>query len=107
MTRHSFKGHPTLAVALAATLGANAPLYAQTPDARIKELLQAASQQGAGQIQAPNPTMPLTPDGPETMLTLDEAVKLALDKNLDIAVQRLNPQLQDIAIASARTAFAP
>ena len=29
--------------------------------------------------------------------TLDDAVKLALDRNLDIAVQRLNPQISDLA----------
>ena len=37
---------------------------------------------------------------PVVQLTLDDAVKLALDRNLDIAVQRLNPQINDIAIAS-------
>ena len=30
-------------------------------------------------------------------LTLDDAVKFALDRNLDIAVQRLNPEINDIA----------
>jgi outer membrane protein TolC len=40
-------------------------------------------------------------------LTLDDAVKFALDRNLDIAVQRLNPQINDIAIASIRTVYHP
>ena len=35
---------------------------------------------------------------PTLRLTLDEAVKFALDRNLDIAVQRLNPQINDIAV---------
>ena len=30
-------------------------------------------------------------------LTLDDAVKLALERNLDIAVQRLNPEISDLA----------
>jgi outer membrane protein TolC len=40
-------------------------------------------------------------------ITLDESVKFALERNLDIAVQRQNPELQDIAIATARAAFSP
>ena len=31
-------------------------------------------------------------------LTLDDAVKAALDHNLDIAVQRLNPEINDISV---------
>ena len=46
-------------------------------------------------------------EGPAVQLTLDDAVKFALERNLDIAVQRLNPQLQDIAVASARTVLQP
>ena len=45
--------------------------------------------------------------GPKVALTLDEAVKLALDRNLDIAVQRLNPQISDLAYASARSIYYP
>jgi outer membrane protein TolC len=109
MTRsHSVRFRSTTAVALAALLGGNVPVHAQTSEARIKELLKEAAGQSLGQIAAPAPTLPLAgEDGPAIPLTLDEAVKFALDRNLDIAVQRLNPQLQDIAIASARTAFAP
>ena len=40
-------------------------------------------------------------------LTLDDAVKLALDRNLDIAVQRLNPQINDIAVASLAVGLSP
>ena len=45
--------------------------------------------------------------GPTVALTLDDAVRFALERNLDIAVQRLNPQLQDIAIATAKTFYGP
>ena len=34
-------------------------------------------------------------------------MKLALDRNLDIAVQRLNPQINDIAIASLQSIYHP
>ena len=36
-------------------------------------------------------------------LSVDEAVKLALEQNLGIQIERLNPQIQDIAIAQARS----
>lgn len=40
-------------------------------------------------------------------LTVDEAIERALDRNLDIAVERVNPQLQDLTIAESRAAFLP
>jgi outer membrane protein TolC len=40
-------------------------------------------------------------------LTLDEAVAFALERNLDIAVQRLNPEINDIAIASISSVYHP
>ena len=38
---------------------------------------------------------------------LDDAVKFALDRNLDIAVQRLNPEINDIAYASIKSIYHP
>src|SRR5207245_10320951 len=55
-------------------------------------------------------SMPQTAPGatrPTVQLTLDDAVRLALDRNLDIAVQRLNPEINDIAIASIRSIYHP
>ena len=40
-------------------------------------------------------------------LTVDDAIERALDRNLDIAVERLNPQLQDLSVAEAHAAFMP
>ena len=40
-------------------------------------------------------------------LTVDDAIEQALDRNLDIAVERLNPQVQDLAVAQANAAFLP
>ena len=40
-------------------------------------------------------------------LTVNEAIERALDRNLDIAVERVNPQLQDLTIAESRSAFLP
>ncbi len=40
-------------------------------------------------------------------LTVDEAVQLALEQNLDLQVQRLSPQVQDMNVLAARTAWTP
>src|SRR6266850_667022 len=40
-------------------------------------------------------------------LTVDEAVRLALENNLGIQVARINPQIQDLAVALARAAWVP
>ena len=40
-------------------------------------------------------------------LTLDDAIERALDRNLDIAVERLNPQISDLSIAQAHSVFLP
>ena len=40
-------------------------------------------------------------------LSVDEAVTLALEQNLDLRVERLNPQIQDLSIAEARSVYAP
>ena len=40
-------------------------------------------------------------------LTVDEAVRLALDNNLGVQIARINPQIQDLAVALARSAWVP
>jgi outer membrane protein TolC len=45
--------------------------------------------------------------GEARRITIDEAVKLALEQNLDVQVERLNPELRDLAVSSARTAWTP
>src|SRR5438552_4825850 len=46
-------------------------------------------------------------DRPTVRLSLDDAIKLALDRNLDISVQRLNPQTFDFSLASLRAIYKP
>lgn len=57
----------------------------------------------------PNPlAQPATPTGPTTRrLTVEDAVKLALEHNLGVQVARVNPQIQDYGIAQARANWAP
>ena len=105
MTRNGFIA--MLAGALALSAGGATAYAQQTSEARIQELIRAAAERfGIGQqtpISQPTPAE----SGAVVALTLDDAVKLALDRNLDIAVQRLNPEINDIAIVSARAVYNP
>jgi outer membrane protein len=77
-------------------------------DARIRELIkEATSQAGRAPIAADVRQPAAGESRPVVQLTLDDAVKFALERNLDIAVQRLNPQINDIAYASIRSIYHP
>jgi outer membrane protein len=77
-------------------------------DARIRELIQEATRQTGRTPVGVDVQQPATGESrPVVRLTLDDAVKFALDRNLDIAVQRLNPQINDIAYASIRSVYRP
>jgi outer membrane protein len=52
-------------------------------------------------------TTSATPTAATVPLSLDDAIKLALDRNLDISVQRLNPQTFDFSLASLRAVYKP
>lgn len=54
---------------------------------------------------APAPGEP--PAGPVRQLSVDEAVRLALEQNLALRVERINPQVRDENVAQARAAWAP
>jgi outer membrane protein TolC len=47
------------------------------------------------------------PSGPVTPLSADDAVRRALERNLDIQVQRLEPQLLDLQVASLWANYRP
>ena len=110
MKRNGMKGMAACAALL--VTAAAASVSAQQPtEARIQELIRVAAenaglQQPTGTPPTPQPAK--TANGrPVVALTLDDAVKLALDRNLDIAVQRLNPQTFDFSLASLRSAYLP
>jgi outer membrane protein len=69
--------------ALAAVLASNAPVLAQTRTASSE------------------------PAGPVRRLSIEEAVNLALEQNLGIQIERMNPRIQDLSIAQARGFWAP
>jgi outer membrane protein len=74
----------TLALAGLSVFGV-APVRAQTPP---------AAQPGAAQ-------------GLVRRISIDDAVALALENNLDLQVQRISPQIQDLNVAQVRTDYAP
>jgi outer membrane protein len=59
----------------------------------------------------PVPAQPASPQLPAApnvrRLSIDDAVKLALEQNLNVQVERLNPELQALAITQARTSWTP
>ena len=82
-------------VGLVLTGAVGTALAQGVPETRVAALVEQAA---AAQAR---------PAARTTRLTLDEAVSRALENNLDIAVQRLNPQIADLDIASAQAAFLP
>ncbi len=62
---------------------------------------------GAAPVRAQTPGAAPAGQGPVRHLSIDEAVVLALEQNLDLQVERINPQVQDVSIALARTGWTP
>jgi outer membrane protein TolC len=58
---------------------------------------------GAATVHAQTPAAPAG----ERRLSITDAVELALQQNADLEVVRLTPQLQDLGVAQARSAWAP
>jgi outer membrane protein len=86
-----------------ASLLAASPLWAQqVTDERVAELIEEAKALIA-KAQPPADE----PDQAVVHLTLDEAVDLALEQNLDIEIERINPQVSDLTIAQVRSAYTP
>src|SRR6185436_7877941 len=85
------------------------PAWAQpVSDARLRELMgEAAKRVASGDLDVQQTTRAPGETTPTLRLTLDDAVKFALERNLDIAVQRLNPEINDIAVLSVKSVYNP
>jgi outer membrane protein len=91
-------------------LGASAARAQETEQERIDAITREAVRQFAeSRTTAAEQTRPTNPPEPGVRieLTLDDAVKRALERNLDIAVEQLNPQTFDFAIASLQANYRP
>ncbi len=96
----SVSSRAVAAVALAALVKLPAVAEAQPPpDDRVDDLIAQARSRLAA-VQTPGA-------GSRIDLTLDEAVARALERNLDLAVQRLNPQVFDLNLAQQLAAYRP
>jgi outer membrane protein len=95
---------------VAAVVGSATPLLAQTDAdrARFDEIARAAGRDFAA-ARAADQTRPANPIAPGTVveLTLDDAVERALERNLELAVERLNPTTFDLSLARLRAAYRP
>src|SRR5262245_40970636 len=81
------------AVAIAAFAASAGPASAQPSSFSISSLTP--------QAQAGSTAEPVR------RLSIDEAVLLALEQNLGIRIQRIDPQIQDIVIAQSRSSWTP
>ncbi|MDA1093962.1 MAG: TolC family protein [Acidobacteria bacterium] len=87
-------------VLLVAGFGLTASVaQAQTSDLRINTLIDQATARLAT-VQTPG-------SGPSVDLTLDDAIARALERNLDLAVQRLNPLVFDLSLAQQLAFYRP
>jgi outer membrane protein TolC len=73
-------------------------------DQRIDEIVRQAAERFAAGGDVPAATAQA---GAPFNLSLDDAVKLALEHNLDIQVERLNPQTFDYSIAALESTYRP
>jgi outer membrane protein len=85
-----------LAAAAALSVFGAAPVRAQTTASPSGIQLPSLAAQTTGTAQ-----------GPVRRLSIDEAVALALEQNLDLQVERINPQVQDFSISVARSGWVP
>src|SRR5688572_3196825 len=104
------------AVAAAIVLGAQ-PLTAQEQSeqsrieqSRLDDIARIAAQQfvaARAEAEQTRPTVAPPPPGTQVNLTLQEATTRALERNLELAVERLNPQTFDLNLARIRAAYQP
>jgi outer membrane protein len=61
----------------------------------------------AAQAAASQPSAQLDQAGATRRLSMDDAVKLALEQNLGIRIQRIDPEIQDLGIGQAKALWTP
>ena len=107
-----YKAYRTVAALTVAGALTTSLSFAQTDEdrRRFDEIARTAAQQfAAARVEAEQtrPTAPAPPPGTVVELTLDDATQRALERNLDIAVERLNPQTFDFSIAALDASYRP
>ena len=90
--------------------GAASAQTASSDAARTEDLIkQAVERYAAGleAVRAQSAQNPQEAGAPSVPLTLEDAVRRAIDNNLEMAVERLNPQTFDFTLASLRANYNP
>lgn len=90
--------HVRIAAAAAAMVMMSVAAFGQSGESPLVASARAALAQAAAQ---PGPSGPVRP------LAMDDAVRLALEQNLGIRIQRFDPQIQDLTVAQVRSLWAP
>ena len=96
-------------VAFGCSVGSPAFAQGAGPErARLDEIARVAAQQFVeARVEQTRPTTPQPQPGAPVSLTLDEATTRALERNLELAVERLNPQTFDLQIARLQASYRP
>jgi outer membrane protein len=97
MRLHQSIRRARIACITAAVLATSVSGFAQSGQSPLMASLREASAKSAAQMQT----------GEVRPLSIDEAVKLAVEQNLGIRIQRVDPQIQDTGVALARGNWAP
>jgi outer membrane protein len=89
----------TAALAMLTVAGAARAHAQATSELRIQDLIHQAAERIATSTQAGStaPASAQETSGPTLQLSMEDTIKLTLDRNLSIAVQRLNPEINDFA----------
>src|SRR5436190_8394168 len=81
----------------AAVLTTSVSAFGQSGQLQLEGIIQAAAQAAAQQ----------PPAEIVRRLSIDDAVKLGLEQNLGIQIQQIDPQIQDVGVAQARSFWSP
>jgi outer membrane protein len=76
-------------------------------DIAVRATGVAAAQSQAATQGQPAPRATPAPEPQTRRLTVEEAVRLALENNLGIQIARYGPQVEDLSVAQARTGWVP
>ena len=99
-----------LAMLASMALPARAQSSAQSDKQRLQEIARNAAQKfeaARTEVDQTRPAVPITTPGPTIELTLDDATARAIERNLDVAVERLNPQIQEANLERLHGLYRP
>ena len=88
--------HARTAAIAAAIVASSVSAFGQSGQSRMTEIAKSAA---VGLALQPGETL--------RTISIDEAVKLGLEQNLGIQIQRYDPQIQDTAVSQARSFWSP